>query len=222
MLDQLSKPSSTPSITTVLPSTEEEVSGLFPAARVARLDLDSAKSGYETILDDFQEGRTDILIGTQMVSKGLDFDRVSVVGIVQADSILSYPDYHATERGYQLMAQVAGRAGRKDRQGTVIIQTRQPDAPVMEFVSNNNYAGFFRSQMEERHAFCYPPYSRIVTAILKGHDPESVQHIRRIMVKISLDLSVEESRQRISQALQAIHSGNGISGVTVSFDADPQ
>lgn len=234
---------------------EEEVSGLFPAARVARLDLDSAKSGYETILDDFQEGRTDILIGTQMVSKGLDFDRVSVVGIVQADSILSYPDYHATERGYQLMAQVAGRAGRKDRQGTVIIQTRQPDAPVMEFVSNNNYAGFFRSQMEERHAFCYPPYSRIVTAILKGHDPESVeraahtlkealdsmfspdrvlgpdappvsriqyQHIRRIMVKISLDLSVEESRQRISQALQAIHSGNGISGVTVSFDADPQ
>ena len=190
-----------------------------------------------------------------MVSKGLDFDRVSVVGIVQADSILSYPDYHATERGYQLMAQVAGRAGRKDRQGTVIIQTRQPDAPVMEFVSNNNYAGFFRSQMEERHAFCYPPYSRIVTAILKGHDPESVeraahtlkealdsmfnpdrvlgpdappvsriqyQHIRRIMVKISLDLSVEESRQRISQALQAIHSGNGISGVTVSFDADPQ
>lgn len=234
---------------------EEEVSLLFPRARVARLDLDSAKSGYETILNDFQDGRTDILIGTQMVSKGLDFDRVSLVGILQADSIMSYPDFHATERGYQLMAQVAGRAGRKDRPGTVIIQTRQPETPVMEFVRKNDYAGFYRSQMEERYAFCYPPYTRIVTAILKGHDPETVerashilkeilsdlfgqdrvlgpdappvskiqyQHIRRIIIKISLELNVQQSRQIIAQALQRLYDGYGTNGINVTFDADPQ
>ena len=104
---------------------EEEVQNLFPGVRVSRLDLDSAKEGYESIINNFQEGRTDILIGTQMVSKGLDFDNVSVVGILEADSIMSYPDFRATERAYQLMAQVAGRAGRKEEQGTVIIQTRQ-------------------------------------------------------------------------------------------------
>ena len=154
---------------------EEQVAELFPDARTARLDLDSAKNGYETILEDFQEGRTDILIGTQMVSKGLDFDKVSVVGIIQADSILSQPDFRATERGYQLMSQVAGRAGRKDMPGTVIIQTRQPDAPVMDMVRKYDYLSFYRNQLEERHAFGYPPYSRIITAIIKGHQQDSVE-----------------------------------------------
>ena len=154
---------------------EKEVAQLFPGARTARLDLDSAKNGYESILEDFQEGRTDILIGTQMVSKGLDFDKVSVVGILQADSILSYPDFRATERGFQLMAQVAGRAGRKDIPGTVIIQTRQPDVPVMDMVRNNDYKTFYQNQMEERQAFGYPPFSRIITAIIKGHEQEAVE-----------------------------------------------
>ena len=153
---------------------EEEVAALFPGARTARLDLDSAKSGYETILEDFQEGRTDILIGTQMVSKGLDFDKVSVVGILQADSMLSYPDFRSTERGYQLMAQVAGRAGRKDVPGEVIIQTRQPDAPVMNLVRRNDYESFYKNQMEERHDFGYPPFTRIITVTVKGQQPDAV------------------------------------------------
>ena len=153
---------------------EEEVAELFPGARTARLDLDSAKSGYETILEDFQEGRTDILIGTQMVSKGLDFDKVSVVGILQADSMLSYPDFRSTERGYQLMAQVAGRAGRKDIPGEVIIQTRQPDAPVMNLVRSNDYESFYKNQMEERHDFGYPPFTRIITVTVKGQQPDAV------------------------------------------------
>ena len=154
---------------------EDEVAGLFPHARVARLDLDSAKSGYETILEDFQEGRTDILIGTQMVSKGLDFDRVSVVGVLQADSMMSYPDFRSTERGFQLMAQVAGRAGRKDIPGTVLIQTRQPDAPVMDLVRRNDYESFYQNQMEERRDFFYPPYSRIITTVIKGQNQDAVE-----------------------------------------------
>ena len=154
---------------------EEEVMKAFPVARVARLDLDSSKEGYESIISDFQEGRTDILIGTQMVSKGLDFDNVSVVGILQADSIMSYPDFRATERAFQLMAQVAGRAGRKDIQGKVIIQTRQPDAPVLDLVRNNNYHGFYNIQMEERQAFRYPPFTRLLSATVKGRDINTVE-----------------------------------------------
>ena len=233
---------------------EEEVSALFPQARCARLDLDSAKSGYESILEDFQEGRTDILIGTQMVSKGLDFDRVSVVGILQADSMMSYPDFRSTERGYQLMAQVAGRAGRKDVPGKVIIQTRQPDAPVMNLVRRNDYESFFQNQMEERNAFLYPPYSRIISISLKGVKPDEVdraalilrgqlasvlgedkvlgpdappvakvmyRYIRRIIIKLPLEITVDKSRALLSKALDNTLSQN-VSGITVSFDPDPQ
>ena len=234
---------------------EEEVASLFPHARTARLDIDSSRHGYESILEDFQEGRTDILIGTQMVSKGLDFDKVSVVGIIQADSIMSYPDFHATERGFQLMAQVAGRAGRKDLTGTVIIQTRQPDASVMDMVRRNDYEAFYKSQLDERHAFGYPPYSRIVIAIIKGRDHEMVdktamllcnklaerfgqervlgpeappiskvqyQYIRRIIIKISLNLAVDKSRVLLNDALNHVLSDKTVTGVTVSFDVDPQ
>jgi primosomal protein N' (replication factor Y) len=234
---------------------EEEVAALFPGARIARLDLDSAKNGYESILEDFQEGRTDILIGTQMVSKGLDFDRVSVVGILQADSMMSYPDFRSTERGYQLMAQVAGRAGRKDVPGKVIIQTRQPDAPVMKLVRNNDYGAFYQSQMEERYAFGYPPYTRIITVTVKGAQPDAVdrtalslrnelasvlgddkvlgpdappvsriqyRYIRRIIIKLPLELTVDKSRTLLSDALDNTLSQNTVSGITVSFDPDPQ
>lgn len=234
---------------------EEEVAALFPNARLARLDLDSAKSGYETILEDFQEGRTDILIGTQMVSKGLDFDRVSVVGVLQADSMMSYPDFRSTERGYQLMAQVAGRAGRKDLPGTVIIQTRQPDAPVMDLVRRNDYESFYQNQMEERRAFAYPPYSRIITAVIKGQNQDAVErtalslrtelagligqdkvlgpdappvpkiqyrHIRRIIIKLPLDLTVERSRTLLWEAVNRSLAQDTTAGVIVSFDVDPQ
>ena len=234
---------------------EEDVAALFPHARIARLDLDSAKSGYETILEDFQEGRTDILIGTQMVSKGLDFDRVSVVGVLQADSMMSYPDFRSTERGYQLMAQVAGRAGRKDLPGTVIIQTRQPDAPVMDLVRRNDYESFYQNQMEERRAFAYPPYSRIITAVIKGQNQDAVErtalslrtelagligqdkvlgpdappvpkiqyrHIRRIIIKLPLDLTVERSRTLLWEAVNRSLAQDTTAGVIVSFDVDPQ
>lgn len=234
---------------------EEEAARTFPKARIARLDIDSAKGKYESIIEDFQEGRTDILIGTQMVSKGLDFNRVSVVGIIQADSILSYPDFRATERGFQLMSQVAGRAGRKDVAGTVVVQTRQPDVPVLDMVRRNDYAAFYRDQMLERQAFNYPPYSRIVQVILKGQNQETVesaafkvteslagtfgrdsvlgpdappvsrvqyQHIRRIMVKLTLDMTVESSRCSILQAVESVRKVHGLNGVTVTFDADPQ
>ena len=234
---------------------EEEVAGLFPGARTARLDLDSAKSGYESILEDFQEGRTDILIGTQMVSKGLDFDKVSVVGILQADSMLSYPDFRSTERGYQLMAQVAGRAGRKDVPGEVIIQTRQPDAPVMNLVRLNDYEAFYQNQMEERHDFGYPPFTRIITITVKGQQPDAVdraallmrneladqlggdkvlgpdappvsriqyRYIRRIIVKLPLALTVDKSRAMLSNALDNTLTSNDLSGITLSFDPDPQ
>lgn len=233
---------------------EEEVAALFPDARVARLDLDSAKSGYETILEDFQEGRTDILIGTQMVSKGLDFDRVSVVGVLQADSMMSYPDFRSTERGFQLMAQVAGRAGRKDIPGTVLIQTRQPDAPVMDLVRRNDYESFYQNQMEERRDFFYPPYSRIITTVIKGQNQNAVErtalslrteiaaligqdkvlgpdappvskiqyrHIRRIIIKIPLELTVERSRSLFSQAVSRSLASESAAGVIVSFDVDP-
>ena len=167
---------------------EEEVSQTFPGARVARLDLDSAKEGYESILNDFQEGRTDILIGTQMVSKGLDFDNVSVVGILQADSIMSYPDFRATERAFQLMAQVAGRAGRKEIPGKVIIQTRQPDAPVLDMVRRHDYKGFYSIQMEERQAFRYPPFTRLLSVTLKGRDMKTVQNAASVLASTLSDL----------------------------------
>lgn len=166
---------------------EEEVSSLFPKARVARLDLDSSRGGYESIISDFQEGLTDILIGTQMVSKGLDFDNVSVVGIIEADSIMSYPDFRATERAFQLMAQVAGRAGRKESQGTVIIQTRQPDAPVLEMVRRNDYKGFHNTQLQERRAFNYPPFSRLTTVSVKGTIQNAVEKTATALASILAD-----------------------------------
>ena len=173
---------------------EEEVSTLFPLARVARLDLDSAKGGYENIITDFQEGRTDILIGTQMVSKGLDFDNVSVVGILEADSIMSYPDFRASERAFQLMAQVAGRAGRKDEQGTVIIQTRQPEASVLDMVRRNDYKGFYNDLMPERLAFNYPPYSRLTLISVKGTE---IGNVERVSSSLAYHLTQLFGQQRI-------------------------
>ena len=154
---------------------EDDIQQIFPEARVARMDLDTTRtrSAYEKIIADFEQGKTDILIGTQMVSKGLDFQNVSVVGILNADSMLNYPDFRSYERAFQLMAQVAGRAGRKNKQGLVILQTKSPELPVIHQVIRNDYEQLYYDQLTERQMFRYPPYYRVIYVYLK-HRKESV------------------------------------------------
>ena len=170
---------------------EDDIKAIFPEARVARMDLDTTRtrSAYEKIIADFEEGKTDILIGTQMVSKGLDFERVSIVGILNADSMLNYPDFRSYERAFQLMAQVAGRSGRKNKQGLVILQTKSPDLPVIHQVINNDYESLYFDQLAERQLFRYPPYYRLIYVYLK-HRKESV-----------LDLAAETMAQYLRSAL---------------------
>jgi len=156
---------------------EDEIALIFPDAVVSRLDLDSTRGRYnhETIIDDFQHQHIDILIGTQMVTKGLDFDHVSVVGILNADNLLQFPDFRAHERSYQLMAQVSGRAGRKSKQGKVVIQTSDTEHPVIHQVMRNDYMQLFVHQMEERKRFFYPPYSRLIKLTLKHREKHIVE-----------------------------------------------
>ena len=170
---------------------EDDIKAIFPEARVARMDLDTTRtrSAYEKIIADFEEGKTDVLIGTQMVSKGLDFERVSMVGILNADSMLNYPDFRSYERAFQLMAQVAGRAGRKNKQGLVILQTKSPDLPVIHQVMRNDYENLYFDQLAERQLFRYPPYYRLIYVYLK-HRKESV-----------LDLAAETMAQYLRSAL---------------------
>ena len=151
---------------------EDDIQALFPDARVARMDMDTTRTraAYERIIADFEQGRTDILIGTQMVSKGLDFDHVSVVGILNADTMLNYPDFRAYERAFQLMAQVAGRAGRKNRRGRVILQTKSIDHPIIPQVIVNDFEGMAGGQLAERQLFHYPPYYRLVYVYLKNRN----------------------------------------------------
>lgn len=153
---------------------EDDIRRIFPEATVARMDLDTTRTrtAYERILTDFESGKTDILIGTQMISKGLDFDRVSVVGILNADSLLNYPDFRAYERAFQLMAQVAGRAGRRDRQGLVVLQTKSPELPLIHQVIGNHYVQMYREQLAERELFRYPPFFRLVYVYLKHRKEE--------------------------------------------------
>ena len=148
---------------------EDQVRDIFPEAHIARMDLDTTRTrnAYERIISDFSSGRTNLLIGTQMISKGLDFDKVSVVGILNADNLLNYPDFRAFEHAYMMMAQVSGRAGRKGKQGLVILQTKSPNVPIIQQVVHNDYAGFYRSLIAERQQFNYPPYRRLIYVYLK-------------------------------------------------------
>jgi primosomal protein N' (replication factor Y) len=148
---------------------EEELQVLFPDARIDRMDLDTTRSkhAFRRIFDDFENGKTDILTGTQMVTKGLDFDNVHVVGVLNADNMLSYPDFRAHERSFQLMAQVSGRAGRKNKQGKVIIQTWKPSHPVIKDVLRNDYQNMFNREMAERRKFRYPPFYRLIKINMK-------------------------------------------------------
>ncbi|MCI0522652.1 MAG: primosomal protein N' [Bacteroidales bacterium] len=151
---------------------EEEIKLLFPAARVARMDQDTTRlrNSSSAILSDFAAGTTDILIGTQMISKGLDFEKLTVVGILDADSMLYFPDFRAFERSFQLMEQVSGRAGRRTRRGRVIIQTADPSHIILRQVLKHDYKAMYRIQLEERELFGYPPFTRIIRIVLKHRD----------------------------------------------------
>ena len=156
---------------------EEQVKEAFPEARVARMDLDTTRTrnAYERIITDFAAGRTNILIGTQMISKGLDFDRVSVVGIIGCDSMLNFPDFRAYEHAFMMMSQVSGRAGRKNRRGLVVLQTKSPQLPVVQQVVRNDYGALYRDLIAERQAFRYPPYYRLIYVYLKHRQDNVVQ-----------------------------------------------
>ena len=148
---------------------EDQIAELFPEAKIARMDLDTTRTrnAYERLIADFSEGRTNLLIGTQMVSKGLDFDKVSVVGILNADSMLNYPDFRAYEHAFMMMAQVSGRAGRKGKRGLVILQTKNPNLPVIGQVVHNDYAGLYQGILEERRTFHYPPFFHLINVYVK-------------------------------------------------------
>lgn len=162
---------------------EEEVHKRFPQARTARLDFDSTRSrtAYEKTINDFAVGKTDILIGTQMVSKGLDFNNVRVVGILNADTMLSQPDFRSFERSFQMMSQVAGRAGRRGKQGYVILQTKHADYTVISQVVGNDYEAMYQEQMAEREQFHYPPFYRLFYIYLKHRDERTVAEAADIL-----------------------------------------
>ena len=156
---------------------EDRISSIFPEARIARMDLDTTRSrnAYDRIIGDFARGRTDILIGTQMISKGLDFDNVSLVGILDADSMLNFPDFRAYEHAFMMMSQVSGRAGRKGSRGLVMLQTKNKDLPVIRQIVGNDFEGFARDLTEERRQFHYPPFTRLIYVYLRHRDEHTVE-----------------------------------------------
>ncbi len=157
---------------------EDDLSVMLPDVRIARMDMDTTRSrnSLQTILNNLEEKKIDILVGTQMVAKGLDFSDVTVIGIINADSLLKFPDYRANERSYQMLAQVSGRAGRRGKQGKVVIQTYDPAHRVIKQVIENNYIELYLTEMEERRKFKYPPFYRIISLDIKHKDPEIVHN----------------------------------------------
>lgn len=155
---------------------EDEIKSLFKNARIARMDLDTTqnKHAFEKIIRNLETKKTDILVGTQMVTKGLDFDHVSVVGILNADNLMNFPDFRAHERAYQLISQVSGRAGRKHKRGKVILQTSQPGLPLIEFIKSQKYNEFLETQLKERNLFKYPPFYRLIKIVVKHKNIETV------------------------------------------------
>ena len=223
--------------------------------RIARMDLDTTRTrnAYERIINDFASGKTNLLIGTQMVTKGLDFDNVSVVGILSADTMLNQPDFRAYEHAFMMMTQVAGRAGRKGKQGKVILQTSRPALPVIRQIVDNDFQGFFRMLMEERRMFHYPPFTRLIDIYLKHKDDATVSsaatelgsrlrqsfanrvlgpdrpsvariktmHIRKIVLKLELTLSLAQTRQCIRYAIDMMMKDKRYKNLMISFDVDP-
>jgi len=214
---------------------EDEVEKAFPDVRIARLDLDTTRSkdGYENIIDDFSRGKSRILVGTQMVTKGLDFAGVSAVAVVNADAMINFPDFRSGERAFNMIEQVAGRAGRRDIPGTVAIQTYNPSHPIFNYLLAHDYAGFFSAELEERRLFNYPPFTRIIYIYLKhrdereldditahyaqrlrallgtrvnGPDVPSVSRVQSLYIRrIMLKIEVNASMAKVKQALRALY-----------------
>ena len=164
---------------------EEEIAALFPSVTTDRLDFDTARTrtAYERIIADFDKGKTQILIGTQMLSKGLDFGNVSVVGILNADSLMNFPDFRAHERAFQLMVQVSGRAGRRETPGMVVLQTTQPEHPLIDMVKRSAYKEMVSLQLAERSMFRYPPYYRLITIVLRSRNEASLQEMSSLFAE---------------------------------------
>ncbi len=158
---------------------EDELQTLFPTARVARMDLDTTrnKHAHQDIINSFARHEVDILVGTQMVTKGLHFDDVSTVAVLNADNLMNKPDFRAYEQAYQMLEQVSGRAGRKGEQGEVLIQTFQPDNPILRYVAEHDYEGFYQQQIAERKTFKYPPFYRILSVHIRMRDPHELDEI---------------------------------------------
>jgi primosomal protein N' (replication factor Y) (superfamily II helicase) len=170
---------------------EEELGAIFPETTIRRMDLDSTRTKYahQRIISDFEERRINILVGTQMVTKGLDFDNVSLVGVLNADNMLNFPDFRSHERSFQLMEQVSGRAGRKSKQGKVIIQSFNPLHPVIQHVVFHDYHAFYRDQLADRSKFHYPPYNRLIILKLKHRDPNVLNKAARDLAQdLRMDL----------------------------------
>jgi primosomal protein N' (replication factor Y) len=170
---------------------EEELNLYFPESQVQRMDLDTtrSKTGYESIIEQFEKGETDILVGTQMVTKGLDFDRVSLVGVFNADRMMHFPDFRSYERAYQLITQVSGRAGRRSKQGKVIIQTARPDHPILDFILKNQYTDFFQREIDDRQQHGYPPFTRLIEL--------TVKHIDKKICRDGAHVLADEFQQRL-------------------------
>ena len=158
---------------------EDDIEQYFPGVKIARMDLDTtrSKTGYDKIIENFSKGQTRVLVGTQMVTKGLDFEGVSVVGIVNADNMINYPDFRSHERSFNMLEQVAGRAGRRKKQGLVLIQTSMPDHPIIKFVKTHDYEGFYNAEIEERRRYGYPPFTRIINIYVKHRDDNIVTEL---------------------------------------------
>ena len=158
---------------------EDDIDALFPGEKISRMDLDTtrSKNSYDRIIDEFSQHRTNILVGTQMVTKGLDFDAVSIVGILNADTMINFPDFRSHERAFDMLEQVSGRAGRAHKQGQVIIQTSQPGHDVIKFVQAHDYEGFYQHELADRQKFGYPPFTKVINIYLKHRDDATVGEI---------------------------------------------
>jgi primosomal protein N' (replication factor Y) len=172
---------------------EEELKSLFSEARIARIDLDTTRNrlNYEKMIEKVEERELDIIVGTQMISKGLDFNNVQLVGILNADQMLNFPNFRAFERAFQMMVQVAGRAGRLNKRGMVVIQTSYPDHKIIKLVVDHNYNGFYKSEIEERKKFMYPPFYRLIQITMIDKDKSKV--------KEAADLLAESLRSRLQK-----------------------
>ncbi len=202
---------------------EEAIAAHFPQAKVARLDMDTArtKAAFDSLMQDFEERQIDILVGTQMITKGLDFDHISLVGVLNADAILRYPDFRASERAFQLLTQVAGRAGRRKKQGRVIIQTFSPDHPVITETTHNLYNAFYQREVAERKMFIYPPFFRMIQLELWHKNAEVCAHAAR---ELANRLSAKIGNRLVGPSVPSIARirGQYIQQITIKMEKDAQ